>query len=433
MSLTELEVSAAIDRAAVDRFQDGEWAAFEELYGRHRDRLLRYCQYRLRDRHEAEDVAQEAFVRAWRSMPTFGGDRNFYPWLRVVASNLCTDALRKRSRSEPAGELDLDSFQFTDHPETARLEAEDDRQMVRQALARLNARHQSALLMREDEGLAYEEIAARTGVSTSTVESLLWRARQSFRREFTVLSASQACLAVLGVPLALTGWFRHAVHSVAARFHQRLSLAGFLSFSPDAPGFHTAALTTAGVVVATVVAAAVGIGGSAPAAPAVPPARTVLPGHPVAAGAGQPGPAPSHRLVAPAAADRSSSPGGGPAVAGAPTPTAVTVPTTATTATTAGTAGPAPTFSVPIIPHTRAGLPSGLRSWKPPTVVNPVSSGAPAAGQGTRDPIGLPSGPVAVGIDPAAVTSYARSAVAELASPLQSVSRSICPTSLPGC
>src|SRR5438309_3312913 len=85
-------------------------SSFSEVYRFHYAKLLRYCQYRLRDRHEAEDVAQEAFARAWRSMPTSAFDRNFYPWLKVVASNLCTDVLRKRNRSEPVAVIDLGSI-----------------------------------------------------------------------------------------------------------------------------------------------------------------------------------------------------------------------------------------------------------------------------------------------------------------------------------
>src|ERR1700739_3130117 len=83
--------------------------AFAAVYRAHSEKLLRYCQYRLRDRHEAEDVVQEAFDRAWRTMPVTGPDRNLYPWLRVVAGNLCTDILRKRNRSQPVAVVELGS------------------------------------------------------------------------------------------------------------------------------------------------------------------------------------------------------------------------------------------------------------------------------------------------------------------------------------
>ncbi|HET9078039.1 MAG TPA: sigma-70 family RNA polymerase sigma factor [Acidimicrobiales bacterium] len=405
--MSELQI-AATDRAAVDRFQEGEWAAFDELYERHWDRLYRYCQYRLRDRHEAEDVAQEAFVRAWRSMPAFGGDRNFYPWLRVVAANLCTDALRRRSRSEPAADLDLDSLQGVEHPETTRLEREDDRQMVRQALARLNARHQTALMMREEEGLAYEEIAARTGVSTATVESLLWRARQAFRREFTVLSAGQACLAILAVPAALTGRFRSLLQAVTSRFHSRMSLAGFLSYSSDAAGYHSAALTTAGVAVATVVAAAVGIGAAGPSAPAPPPVTVFAPGSPVAASGSSaptaPGPAASRSRSTASTPVPSPGPGSKPAAGTGSAPVS----------------GPSSTVGVGPA-TTTGGAGGGTRAWKLPAVVIPLHPGTPAATPASQYPVSVVAGSLVIGIDPAPVTSLARSAATKLSSPLAPV------------
>lgn len=408
MSWSEVEAAAATDRAAVDRFHDGEWAAFDELYERHLDRLLGYCHYRLKDRHEAEDVAQEAFVRAWRSMPTFGGDRNFYPWLRVIAANLCTDTLRKRSRSEPATELDLVALSAPEGPQdAARLEDEDDRLLVRQALARLNARHQSALLMREDEGLAYDEIAARTGESISSVESLLWRARQAFRREFTVLSAGQACLAALALPAALAGRLRHTLRTWAARVNERLGLA---SLGPGgSAGLHAAALGAAGVVMVTVVAAAVGVGGSAP-----PVART---------GSSAIG-ASSHVLS-------TSSLLFPPATVQSPMVLPAGSPAGATGAGTVGAATGAGPETSPATAATTSGSPSG-----PVTpvgrAVNPVTTGPSAAREARSDPLSLSAGLLAVGVDPNAVIRYLHTATSNLAAnssvsaPLGSVTQKLC-------
>ena len=89
------------DRALVERCQAGDSAAFGNLYARYYERLLRFCLRRLNDRHEAEDAAQEAFARAWKALPRFAGERRFYPWLTVIAGNICTDMLRRRSRSTP--------------------------------------------------------------------------------------------------------------------------------------------------------------------------------------------------------------------------------------------------------------------------------------------------------------------------------------------
>ena len=95
------------DRALVERCQAGDSAAFGNLYARYYERLLRFCLRRLNDRHEAEDAAQEAFARAWKALPRFAGERRFYPWLTVIAGNICTDMLRRRSRSTPTDDMEL--------------------------------------------------------------------------------------------------------------------------------------------------------------------------------------------------------------------------------------------------------------------------------------------------------------------------------------
>ena len=237
---------------------EDDQAAFAEVYRAHHGKLLRYCQYRLRDRHEAEDVAQEAFARAWRTMPGSEFDRNFYPWLRVVASNLCTDIQRKRNRSEPVATLEIPGFD----PDVERLVEDSDRVLVRQALDRLNERHRSALMMREAEGLTYEQIAERTGVTSGTVESLLWRARQSLKREFTLLAGGEGALAVIPFLVVLAGRVRAFGRRAAAR-------AAGLVGQGDNPAAHTAVAAIAALTVATGVIATLGLTGSKGASPAV--------------------------------------------------------------------------------------------------------------------------------------------------------------------
>ncbi len=100
------EVDLDRDRILVARSQAGDGSAFAELSTCYHDRLQRFCYRRLRDGEEAADVAQEAFTRAWRALPAFAGERRFYPWLTVIAGNLCTDCLRKRARSQPTDEID---------------------------------------------------------------------------------------------------------------------------------------------------------------------------------------------------------------------------------------------------------------------------------------------------------------------------------------
>lgn len=169
-----------------------------ELYRRHGDRIRHYCLYRLRDLHEADDVTQETFARAWRSMPTDRADGELYPWLHVVARNLCTDALRRRARSQPSADPRFDSVECFDDPATPVVEAVD-RALVGAALLRLNTRQRSALLLHETEGLTCAEIGHQTGQSTAAVESVLWRARHALKREFLALAGPDGFLA--GFPL----------------------------------------------------------------------------------------------------------------------------------------------------------------------------------------------------------------------------------------
>jgi len=94
------------DAALVERFQTGDEDAFADLYQRYFGRLRRYCLRRLGDPDDAEEAAQEALVRAYRALPTFGGDRRFYPWLRVIAANVCTD----RAKRKPVTPRNRDRF-----------------------------------------------------------------------------------------------------------------------------------------------------------------------------------------------------------------------------------------------------------------------------------------------------------------------------------
>ena len=186
------------DRALVERCQAGDSAAFGNLYARYYERLLRFCLRRLNDRHEAEDAAQEAFARAWKALPRFAGERRFYPWLTVIAGNICTDMLRRRSRSTPTDDLELTAQQpvgvVDDDTSEELVLAAVDGELVHRALDRLSTRHRHVLAMREGSGWTYQQIADHEGVEIGTIETLLWRARQALKREFAVVSESKEAL-----------------------------------------------------------------------------------------------------------------------------------------------------------------------------------------------------------------------------------------------
>jgi RNA polymerase sigma-70 factor, ECF subfamily len=207
------------DRALVERCQAGDSAAFGNLYARYYERLLRFCLRRLNDRHEAEDAAQEAFARAWKALPRFAGERRFYPWLTVIAGNICTDMLRRRSRSTPTDDMELTAQRpvgvvAEDTSEELVLAAVDG-ELVHRALDRLSTRHRHVLAMREGSGWTYQQIADHEGVEIGTIETLLWRARQALKREFAAVSESKEALA--GFLIATGALIRRTVFRAAHR------------------------------------------------------------------------------------------------------------------------------------------------------------------------------------------------------------------------
>ena len=203
----------------MERCQAGDSAAFGNLYARYYERLLRFCLRRLNDRHEAEDAAQEAFARAWKALPRFAGERRFYPWLTVIAGNICTDMLRRRSRSTPTDDMELTAQRpvgvvAEDTSEELVLAAVDG-ELVHRALDRLSTRHRHVLAMREGSGWTYQQIADHEGVEIGTIETLLWRARQALKREFAVVSESKEALA--GFLIATGALIRRTVFRAAHR------------------------------------------------------------------------------------------------------------------------------------------------------------------------------------------------------------------------
>jgi RNA polymerase sigma-70 factor, ECF subfamily len=234
------EVDLERDEELVLRCQMGDPTAFAELYQRYAARLTRFCLRRLHDRQEAEDVAQETFVRAWRSLPRFAGERRFYPWLTVIARNLCTDALRRRSRSAPAVDVDLASTRahLVDGGPTTeeQIVAAADGELVHRALGRLNPRHRRVLELREGSDWSYKEIARFEGVEVSAIETLVWRARQALRREFEALSDSRPALGAVALVGTGAGALqrmrasvaRHAGHLHPGRFGLRDAAAALV-------------------------------------------------------------------------------------------------------------------------------------------------------------------------------------------------------------
>jgi len=167
------------DREFVARAQAGELAAFDELVRRHNGSLYGYLWRLCRNSADAEEMAQEVFIKAWQGIARFRGAASFKTWLFRIATNLCINRLSRRRPVDPLP--DEIPGRVADEPEEAfRRRAQSE--CVSAALARLPADQHTAMLLFVYEEMSYEEIAAATGRSRASVNSLLYRARMSVRK-----------------------------------------------------------------------------------------------------------------------------------------------------------------------------------------------------------------------------------------------------------
>lgn len=214
MALRADDVDLGRDRDLVARYQNGDPEAFDDLYRCYFNRLRRYCQRHTNDRHEAEEVAQEAFVKALRSMDSLQGERRFYPWMTVIAKRIVIDRHRKMARIELTEEPEMGSVE----PDVDHLFAAVDADNVRRAMDNLGPRHREVLLLREAELLSYNDIADTLAVPVTTVEALLHRARKALRREYAAVTGAEG-RGIWGLPII--GWLGTRANRLRARFDDR--------------------------------------------------------------------------------------------------------------------------------------------------------------------------------------------------------------------
>jgi RNA polymerase sigma-70 factor (ECF subfamily) len=169
------------ERAWLDRCALGDERAIRWVLNRYRDRVVRLAAHVLHNSREAEDVAQEAFVKAFRQIGQFRGDSGFYAWLYRIVINLCLDRMRRKSMtSEMPLEENIAHF-------VAVAPDVENRLSVAQVLDSLTPPMRAALVLREVEGLEYAEIADVLNIPVGTVRSRLNTAREQFRRRWTAL------------------------------------------------------------------------------------------------------------------------------------------------------------------------------------------------------------------------------------------------------
>jgi RNA polymerase sigma-70 factor (ECF subfamily) len=158
---------------------------------RHQERAHTVALGLLRDEQDAREIVQEAFLRVFRRLDSFQGGSTFFTWLYRIVRNLCIDLLRKPARRGADSVFPQDIDELIERPLTFGNAAGDPLQSlargeivrsVEQSLARLPSYHRQVIVMRELEGLSYEEMAERIGVSKGTVMSRLFHARRKLQR-----------------------------------------------------------------------------------------------------------------------------------------------------------------------------------------------------------------------------------------------------------
>lgn len=182
------------DRALIARAQAGDRAAFRQLVERHQRRAFAIALGLVRDENDARELVQDAFLRVYKSLPSFQGSSSFFTWLYRIITNLSIDLIRKPGRQ--IGDLDevrfeADDSQEADFPFLSRIDGADPGEVVRRreiagrlqaALDALPPYHRGVIVMREIEGMSYEEMAQAMNVSKGTIMSRLFHARQKLQR-----------------------------------------------------------------------------------------------------------------------------------------------------------------------------------------------------------------------------------------------------------
>lgn len=182
----------ASDLGLVQRVQRGDKSAFDVLVRKYQHKVVKLVMRYMRDPADAEDVAQEAFIKAYRALPQFRGDSAFYTWLYRIAINTAKNAIVSRDRSPVDFDLDLQDAEGsydmqarladTETPEALAL-TDEIRTIVNRSIESLPEDLRTAIVLRELEGLSYEEIAATMDCPVGTVRSRIFRAREAIDRK----------------------------------------------------------------------------------------------------------------------------------------------------------------------------------------------------------------------------------------------------------
>jgi len=232
--------SSPADHELVSAVRRGQESAFEELFCRYRGRIRSYVSGILADSDRAEDVVQEVFISALRRIRDTKRPIAFKPWIYQIAKNACIDELRRTRRSfevplDPGPEWpdratgrtargpgararDFDLLSPAPGPELA-IESKQQLEDLRRALGGVSELHHRILILRELEGLSYDEIGTRLGMSRPVVESTLFRARRRLTEEYEELTSGRRCERTRAL---IDAWEERTLRRVGVRERRRL-------------------------------------------------------------------------------------------------------------------------------------------------------------------------------------------------------------------
>ena len=184
-----------IDQQLVERVQRGDKTAFDLLVRKYQFRLAKLVSRYVSDRAEVEDVTQEAFIKAYRALKGFRGESAFYTWLYRIGVNTAKNYLIGQGRRPPSIDVDAEDAEYFDGDSELKDSATPERLMVKdevertvfEAIEKLPEDLRTAIVLREIDGLSYEEIAETMGCPVGTVRSRIFRAREAVQNKLKPL------------------------------------------------------------------------------------------------------------------------------------------------------------------------------------------------------------------------------------------------------
>jgi len=187
--------SEQLDEDLVLRVQRGDKSAFDFLVIKYQHRIIQLVNRYVKDPSEAQDVAQEAFIKAYRALGNFRGDSAFYTWLYRIAINTAKNYLVSRSRRNSDYQVDIqDAEVFENAPQLQGMETPERLLLnqeiidtIQEAIDKLPEDMRTAIMLREFEGMSYEEIAETMECPVGTVRSRIFRAREAIDNKLNPL------------------------------------------------------------------------------------------------------------------------------------------------------------------------------------------------------------------------------------------------------